>query len=101
MTKVNLDNMHSPCLMCFQRFNHSFDENSTLCQRCEYNVAIQLLKGILRSNNHCAICKSRVNLGGGYWECKKKLEEECSDKDFEIDWKEAFKEYNIEIETKS
>lgn len=97
MPKLNLDNMHSPCVHCYQHLNHQYDENSQMCQGCEYNIAIQLLKTVLRLDNYCCICKNRTKLGGGYWGCKKDLVAKCEIQDFDIDWKEAFSEYDIKV----
>lgn len=88
--KINLDNMRSPCMECYIHGGRSYSPDDVGCQRCEYNIAIQLLKVVLKSNDYCTLCKNRDNLGGGYWDCN-------ITKDFAIDWHEAFREYNIEL----
>lgn len=93
MSKVNLDNIHSPCMQCFQRLNHQYDKDSEMCQGCEYNIAIQLLKKVLQTNDYCSLCQNRIKLGGGYWDCKKNLQDKCTSDDFSIDWKSAFEDY--------
>ena len=67
--KVRLDDIHSPCRMCFLK-GIFYDPDSICCQRCEYNISIQLLKKVLKFNDYCTLCKNRNNLGGGYWDCK-------------------------------
>lgn len=53
--KVRLDDIHSPCRMCFLK-GIFYDPNSICCQRCEYNIAIKLLKRVLKKNDHCTFC---------------------------------------------
>ena len=93
--KINLENMHSPCSQCYNRgILYSYDNET--CQRCEYNIAIYLLKRMLRIYDYCIFCKNKNHLGGGYWDCKIN-KNECGacdiENDFVINWEEVFKEY--------
>lgn len=100
MSKVNLKNMHSPCERCYVR-GHLYSPDNDSCQRCEYNIAIQLLKRVLKDNDYCTLCKNRKRLGGGYWDCEITGDDNgyCRDNgDFSIDWKAACDEYKIEYE---
>ena len=99
---IRLDNMTSPCVMCFQK-GIVYDDKSEHCKKCEYNLTVQLLKKIIKSTDSCALCKNRENLGGGYWDCKLGgISNGCCDvnNDFVIDWEETLKEYNVEAEGK-
>lgn len=91
--KNNLQNLHSPCMNCFQKGILYHPENET-CSKCEYNVCVQLMKQILYDNDNCSLCKNRKRLGGGYWDCIKDKQDECKGKFYEIDWEEVYKEYN-------
>lgn len=95
---VRLDNIHSPCRMCFLK-GIFYDPDSIGCQRCEYNIAIKLLKKVLKENDYCTLCKNRKKLGGGFWDCEITENDDgcCKQKeDFMIDWEAACKEYGIE-----
>ena len=46
---INLENIHSPCEMCFLK-GYSFSMENKKCQCCEYNIAIQMLRQILKGN---------------------------------------------------
>ena len=39
--KINLENMHSPCIQCYLR-GKSYSPEDEFCQRCEYNIAAYL-----------------------------------------------------------
>ena len=43
--KINLENIHSPCMNCIMR-GHSYSPDDNLCQSCEYNISIQMLKEV-------------------------------------------------------
>ena len=93
--KINLENIHSPCVQCYLR-GKSYSPNDESCQRCEYNIAAYLLKRVLKANDYCDCCKNKNRLGGGYWDCKinENDDGECNiDTDFIIDWEKVFKEY--------
>lgn len=80
--KINLENISSPCVQCYLR-GKSYSPDDESCQRCEYYIAIYLLKRILQRNNHCDFCKNKNNLCG-----------ECNiNSHFVIDWEKTFKEY--------
>ena len=54
---------------------------------------------MLRTNNYRSLCKNRIRLGGGYWDCNIAEDTACeAEKDYYIDWKAAFDEYYIEYE---
>ena len=98
--KIRLDDIHSPCKMCFLK-GIFYDPDSIYCQRCEYNIAIKLLKRVLKENDFCTICKNCERLGGGYYECGKGYDDDDSCKQGEnliIDWEIVCNEYNIEYE---
>ena len=93
--KINLENTHSPCSQCYINAKLYSPDDET-CQRCEYNIAIYLLKIMLKTYDYCTLCKNRIRLGGGYLDCKIN-EKDCGvcdiESDFIIDWKEVFNEY--------
>ena len=100
--KVRLDDIHSPCQMCFLR-GIFYNPDAIRCQRCEYNIALKLLKRVLKENDHCTLCKNCKRLGGGYYECSAKYDDDGSCKKGEnllIDWELVCKEYNLEYEPK-
>lgn len=95
--KLNSTNMHSPCVQCYIH-GHTYSPDDESCQGCEYNIAIQVLKVILKCDDGCSLCKNRNNLGGGYWDCKLTGTDNCDcciEKDFAIDWPKVLKEYDI------
>lgn len=83
--------LHSPCMNCF-RMGITYP-NHQLCKICEYNSCVQLLKHILYDNDNCSLCKNRINLKGGYWDCHLNKTDECGGKYYEIDWNAVEKEY--------
>ena len=95
--KVNLNNKHSPCTMCFIK-GVSYDSESSHCQSCEYNIAIKLLKRMLKEELYCSVCKNSKSLGGGYWDCTVSDDENYCKKgdNLNIDWEIACGEYGIE-----
>ena len=98
--ELNLKDMHSPCLNCYIH-GHLYSPESVTCQGCEYNIAVQLVKVLLKFNEGCSICKNSNNLGGGYWDCKIEGNDDCVcnvTKDFAIDWQAAFKEYGFNFD---
>ena len=98
--KVRLSNAHSPCMMCFIRGVH-YDPDSDHCQRCEYNIAIKLLKKMLRAEQFCSCCKNSKRLGGGYWECTVAPDDSTYCKQGEnliINWELACAEYGLEYD---
>ena len=91
--KINLENTHSPCSQCYIN-GKLYSPDNEFCQRCEYNIAIYLLKKMLRTYDYCTLCKNRIRLGGGCWDCKFNKHGACNtDTDFVINWEEVFKEY--------
>lgn len=98
--EVKLTDIHSPCLECFRKDIY-YDPASDRCQRCEYNIAIKLLKRVLKENDYCTLCKNRKRLGGGYWDCtdeKASFYGGCvADESFAIDWETACQEYGIKF----
>lgn len=98
--KIRLDDVHSPCEMCFLK-GIIFDSESMRCHRCEYNIAIKLLKRVLKTNDFCTLCKNCKRLGGGYYECINGYDEDDSCKQgekFLIDWELVCKEYEVEYD---
>lgn len=93
--KINLTDRFSPCFMC----DDGYLPNNDNCQRCGYNIAVQVLKKVLRENDYCACCKNRIRLGGGYYDCKvlDKDNERCVPEDhFRIDYDAVCNDYKIE-----
>lgn len=91
------DRMHTPCMMCYIR-GGGYDPEHESCQSCEHNVAIKILRAILRTDYQCRFCRNRNNLGGGYWGCKLPGREDgcCKEYyDFLLDWEEICKEYGF------
>lgn len=80
----------SPCFDCFHK---GITYPSKKCETCEYNICIQIMKKILYSQDNCSFCKNRQNLGGGYWDCKKDLQDNCGGNYYEIDWNAVLEEY--------
>ena len=78
---VILENIHTPCQQCYMH-GYSYSSDSDICQRCEYNISIELLKRILRMGSMCNFCKhyNACILPAG----------ECN---YSIDWNKAFKVY--------
>ena len=100
--KLDLDNMQSPCVQCYIR-GAEYSPDDVDCQRCEYNIAIQILKTVLKVNDYCTLCKNRNNLGGGYWDCKIG-NDDCTcevEEDFLIDWKAVCEDYGIDVNNKN
>lgn len=98
--KVRLGDKHSPCMQCFIR-SILYDPDSEYCQSCEYNIAIKLLKRMLKEEYSCSICKNSKSLGGGYWDCTVAPDNDdyCKKGDnLVIDWKLACEEYGLEYD---
>lgn len=95
--ELNLKNAHSPCQNCYMH-GHLYSPENTTCQGCEYNIAVQLVKILLKYNDGCLFCKNRNRYVGGYWDCKITGDDNCAcsvTKDFAIEWEEAFREYGF------
>ena len=84
--------MHSPCQQCFSR-GFSYSPESNFCKNCEYNIAIKLLKSVLRRHEYCKFCKNRVDITGEYCKCKLNSDICNAENDFSIDWEYLIKEY--------
>ena len=82
----------SPCTDCF---NKGIVYPNKKCENCEYNICIQIMKKMLYANDNCSLCKNRINLGGGYWDCKDNLQEKCGGEHYNIDWNTVSKEYDV------
>ena len=97
--KVRLDDIHSPCRMCFLK-GIFYDPDSICCQRCEYNIAIKILKRALKEEYYCSICKNSKSLGGGYWDCTVSDDDDyCKHGDnLVINWELACEEYGVEYD---
>lgn len=96
--KINLKNKHSPCMMCIIK-GSSYDENSASCQSCEYNIAVQILKRVLKENDYCDFCKSCASLGGGYYACAAGHDDNNTCKhgeNYHINWQKVCEAYEIE-----
>lgn len=95
--KVNLSNMHNPCQQCYIR-GHLYSLEDDMCQCCEYNIAIKLLKRVLKEELYCSVCKNSKSLGGGYWDCTVSDDDNfCKNGDnLNINWEIACEEYGIE-----
>lgn len=96
---MNITNnqLHNPCEKCHIR-GHSFSPKDKHCQKCEYYVAIEVLKHVLKTNDFCLCCLNKKSIGGGYFDCK--VNEDYGGLNcpkFIIDWEKVFKEYNFEI----
>lgn len=75
--KVRLDDVRAPCRMCFLK-GIFYNPDSICCQCCEYNIAIKLLKRVLKEELYCSVCKNSKSLGGGYYECAKCYDDDGS-----------------------
>lgn len=45
--EVNLQNTHSPCVMCEIHNSVGYRPHADRCQRCDYNIAVCLLRNVL------------------------------------------------------
>lgn len=98
--KLNLKDIHSPCANCYTKC-HSYSSDDPICQACEYNIAICLIKVMLRFNEGCPLCKNSIRLGGGYFDCKLTENGDCicdAMKDYVFDWQEVFKDYEVNFD---
>ena len=96
MKKINLNNMHSPCQLCMTH-GHLYSVDSEICRRCEYNIAIAILKEVLKQNDYCILCKNVEYIKGGYTDCKLGFEGYLRDCDsYTIDWDAIIKDYQLE-----
>lgn len=95
---ANFKNIHSPCEKCNIR-GHLFSPDNEHCQRCEYNIAISMLKRVLNDNDYCKHCLNReYHRGnyGGYYDCKFSDDKDflcVTERDFIINWDSVFEEY--------
>lgn len=88
--KINLDNVHSPCEQCL---GSHYDST---CEKCEYNIAIVILKEVLKANDYCNLCGNVEHIKGGYTDCKLGLEGSYKDCDsYKIDWDVIVKDYRL------
>ena len=96
-SKVRLNDMHSPCRMCFMK-GILYDPSSIHCQSCEYNIAIKVLKRALKGDLYCSVCKNSKSLGCGYWDCTVSDDDNyCKNGDnLAINWEVACSEYGLE-----
>ena len=92
--KINLENIHSPCSQCHTH-GILYSPDNELCQRCEYNIAIYLLKRILSFYDDCNVCKHQDYLDDIYFYCKLSKEDRLCDidTDFDINWEKVCKKY--------
>ena len=89
--KINLENIYSPCQRCMI---HGYPDDN-VCQSCEYNIAIIILKEVLKQNDYCWLCKNVIHIKGGYVDCKLN-HDGCKDCDsYAIDWNAIVKEYQL------
>jgi hypothetical protein len=87
--ELNLKNIYRPCQDCYNGY-----KTDDVCQRCEFNIAIQLLITVLKFYDGCKLCKNRD--GEGYWNCEAHEDCVCNfTKEYVIDWEETFKEYGF------
>lgn len=93
--KINLENIHSPCQQCMIR-GHLYSPDNGSCQRCEYNIAIVVLKEVLKQNDYCWLCKNVEHIKGGYVDCKLNHDgwKDCDS--YAIDWNAIIKEYQLD-----
>lgn len=94
--KINLINMHSPCQNCYIH-GHLYSSDDRCCQSCEYNIAIQILKEVLRQNDYCSLCKNVELIKGGYCNCKLGFDGWKNCNSYVIDWSAIIKEYQLQI----
>ena len=93
--KINLENIYSPCEQCFIH-GYSYSPDNDGCQRCEYNIAIVILKEVLKENDYCTLCKNVEHIKGGYTDCKLELDGWRKCNSYVIDWNAIIKEYQLE-----
>ena len=93
--KINLENIYSPCEQCLIH-GYSYSPNNDRCQSCEYNIAIAILKEVLKSNDFCTLCKNVEHIKGGYTDCKFGLDGSRQCNSYTIDWKAIIKDYQLE-----
>ena len=95
--KMNLKDKSSPCVTCYMHSGFSFSEHNASCQKCEYNIAIQLLKRVLKDNDYCQMC-NHVEKDHGEFYCKFDYDKkDCLD-NFSINWEKACWYYDMDYE---
>lgn len=93
--KINLNKIHSPCQQCMIH-GYSYSPDNDGCQRCEYNIAIVILKEVLKANDYCNLCENVEHIKGGYTDCIFN-HDGCKDCDsYSIDWNTIAKEYQLD-----
>lgn len=92
--KINLENTHSPCEQCFIDGHRYFPEDDK-CQRCEYNIAIMILKEVLKSNDYCNLCGNVEHIKGGYTDCKLGFDGYGVCNSYKIDWNKIVDDYGL------
>lgn len=85
--KVNLENMHSPCMQCYIH-GHLYSPEDNMCQGCEYAIAIETLHSVLTTigGSNCAYCSK-------YKGCAIPTGCECK---WNIDWDAVVKNFNVD-----
>ena len=96
LIRIDHEKGYNPCVTCYQR-GGGYDPDSEHCQRCEFSIAVLLLKEVLiKSDCPCSLCVNSKSLGGGYWDCTIGENNGCRNyEEFTIDWKAVCKEYSL------
>jgi hypothetical protein len=94
---LDLENINSPCLECYNR-GHLYSSDNKYCQKCEYNISIYALKQILiKDDNYCQYCCNNIMNDSGEYTCcfKNKYDNfSCIPEQFlKINWNYIFKKY--------
>lgn len=87
--KINLQNIHSPCEQCL---GSHYDG---MCEKCEYNIAIVILKEVLKKNDYCNLCGNVEHIKGGYTDCKLGFNHSSCCNSYLTDWKEIVDVYDL------
>lgn len=96
--KIDISDPYSPCFNCIVH-GHLYSSDDSRCQNCEYNIAILILKEVLKQNDYCGLCRHVEHIKGGYTECTFGHNgwQECGE-DYGIDWNAIVEEYGINTE---
>lgn len=94
--KININKIYSPCQFCYER-GKLYSIGNESCQQCEYNIAIQILKEVLKQNDYCNCCKHVIHVKGGYTDCQLNNDGYKDCNSYTIDWNAITKEYQLDV----
>lgn len=93
--KIERKSIHNPCFDCHIR-GHSYSPDDRMCESCEYNIAVLVLKEILKQNKQYSLCGfSILNEENNIIGCKIDLGKCENCKSFILDWDAILEKYNL------